>query len=468
MTKAIDFTALWLTEAIRLKELHHGPLDDAAYIHALRQQDTSPREKIINRAQRLATASGLSKDVQNYRSLAKFALFLLLIVAIFTGVGLAYAGLGGSGGVVNLLSAWLAILGLHILSLLIWLGLLFTPKRSDKDYPLIGQAWLWLSKRLARGPHAALVPNALLSLTRQQRATSWSLSSITHGFWFVTLAAALATTLFLLSTRRYTFVWETTILSSGTLENLANALSWIPSLLGFPTPELLPLLTQDATDNLALHALWSSWLIGQIIVYGLLVRGLAFVLSFFISLLRLARVHLDIDSAAYAPLLARLQPIAVKTGIDAPAPTIATPELHTAPLDLSGDGTLVLGIELDPQSQWPLTALAQQPHLVDGGNIESREQRHQLLTELGQRQQPWQRILFVCDAEQTPDRSHLNLMQTIAQFGQEHLFLLINNNRPERNQSELWLEALTQAGIKREAIFLDLNTLTEQLARPLE
>lgn len=452
MTK---FNELWQTEAIRLKEHHHGPMDDSAYIYALRAQDLSPEQKIITRAQRLANSSGLSKEITNYRSLAKYSLFALLILSVISGMGLAYAGLGSRSSEVNLLSAWIAILGLHALSFIIWLVFLFIPKRSDKDYPLLGQAWVWLTKKLSRGPNAALVPNALFSLTRQQRSTAWLLSAASHFMWLVILSAALATLFFLLSTRRYTFLWETTILSVATLEQIAYILNRLPSILGFTMPDVSQLISEGAVADSALQASWSRWLIGQVVVYGLILRFFAFFISLLIGRYRLARTKIDIDSTAYAPLLARLEPVAVNIGVDAPAPTTSAPELHKASLDLSGNGTLIVGVELDPHEKWPIFDMSTNNKLIDGGNIESREQRHALLAELGRRNDPLQQILFICDAEQTPDRSHLNLMQTIANFGQKHFVLLINPHNPERNQSELWLKSLHDSGVEREAIFMD-------------
>lgn len=457
------FNELWQTEAIRLKEQHHGPMDDSAYIHALRAQDLSPEQKVFRRAEKLANASGLSHEISNFKRYAKYAFLLLLIMAVFSGIGLAYAALGSRSSEVNLLSAWLAILGLHALSFILWLVFLFIPKGSDKDYPLIGQAWLWLTKKLARGPNAALVPNALFSLTRQQRATSWLLSAASHLIWLVILGAALLTLLFLLSTRRYSFLWETTILSVGSLEQIAHALNWLPSLLGFSMPDVAQLIYPGAATDAALQAAWSHWLIAQVIVYGLLLRLIAFIACFMIGRHRLSRTDIDINSAAYAPLLARLEPLAVNTGVDAPAPAAPTAELVKAPLDLSGNGTLVVGIELDPDEAWPIFDLSTYRQLIDGGNIESREQRHALLTELGLRKDPFAQILFICDAEQTPDRSHLNLMQTIAHFGQKHSVLLINRNHPTRDQSELWLKSLVDSGIAPDAILSDTEAANHLL-----
>ncbi|NLA88709.1 MAG: DUF2868 domain-containing protein, partial [Alcaligenaceae bacterium] len=181
--------------------------------------------------------------------------------------------------------------------------------------------------------------------------------------------------------------------------------------------------------------------------------------------LRLARVHIDSESAAYAPLLARLEPVAVSTGVDSPAPDIPAPELQKASIDLSSNGTLVVGIELDPHQKWPILEMKtdETEALIDGGNIESREQRHALLSQLGQRAEPLEQILFVCDAEQTPDRSHLNLMQTIANFGQKHFVLLINRGQSERDQTKLWLKSLNDSGVEGDAIFMDLEAAYNML-----
>ncbi|NLJ51850.1 MAG: DUF2868 domain-containing protein, partial [Alcaligenaceae bacterium] len=84
MTK---FTELWQTEAIRLKEHHHGAMDDSAYIYALRAEDLNPEQKIIRRAQRLATASGLDKAISNYRLLTKYAFLLMLVLSVLSGIG---------------------------------------------------------------------------------------------------------------------------------------------------------------------------------------------------------------------------------------------------------------------------------------------------------------------------------------------------------------------------------------------
>ncbi|SPY07825.1 DUF2868 domain-containing protein [Oligella urethralis] len=449
------FNELWQTEAVRLKEQHHGPMDDSAYIHALRAQTLSPEQKVFRRADKLAHASGLSQAISNFKRYAKYAFLLLLLLAVMSGIGLAYAALGSRSSEVNLLSAWIAILGIHLLSLIVWLIFLVLPKRSDKDYPLLGQAWLWLTQKLARGPHTGLIANALLSLTRQQRTTTWLLAAASHLIWLLILTTALVSLFFLLSTRRYSFVWETTILSLATLEQIAHALNWLPSRLGFSLPDVAQLISPGAAGDSGLQAAWSHWLINQVLIYGLFLRLIAFTTSFFIARYRLARTNIDLKASAYAPLLARLEPAAVRLGVDAPAPAAPTATFVKAPRDLSGNGTLLVGIELDPHQPWPLLELSDAEQVIDGGNIESREQRHALLAELGQRISPLAQILFICDAAQTPDRSHLNLIQTIAQFAQRHWVLLINRHQPSRDQSTLWRKTLLDAGMAADAILPD-------------
>ena len=57
---------------------------------------------------------------------------------------------------------------------------------------------------------------------------------LVHGLWLLALLAALVMLLVLLSTRRYGFVWETTLLPADTFVALTHLLGALPALLGFP------------------------------------------------------------------------------------------------------------------------------------------------------------------------------------------------------------------------------------------
>ena len=104
----------------------------------------------------------------------------------------------------------------------------------------------------ARGRFALVV--TLAGLLARQGALRWVLGAVSNGLWLLALAATLATLLAALSTRRYGFAWETTILQPDTFVTLTQALGGLPRLLGFPVPDAatirLPFredLTNDGT-----------------------------------------------------------------------------------------------------------------------------------------------------------------------------------------------------------------------------
>src|SRR3546814_5353439 len=72
--------------------------------------------------------------------------------------------------------ALVALLGLNSLSFLFWL-LSFAAK-SPSNSAWLGESWLWLTGKLARGPDAALVPRALLEVLGRNNTLRWLLGGI--------------------------------------------------------------------------------------------------------------------------------------------------------------------------------------------------------------------------------------------------------------------------------------------------
>ena len=125
--------------------------------------------------------------------------------------------------------------------------------------------------QLARGPDTALAPQALLNLLARA-ALRWLFGSISHLLWLTGLCAALATLLTVLSTASYRFIWATTLLAPDTFVWLTQAIGWLPGLAGFPLPDAATVLASDGVQTLpaAAQVQWSLWLIGVVVVYGVL------------------------------------------------------------------------------------------------------------------------------------------------------------------------------------------------------
>ena len=125
-----------------------------------------------------------------------------------------------------------SLLGLNLILLISWtLGLLFAGEHSAS----LGRLWLWLSEKLARDAKAAQLAPALVLLLQRRKLNRWALGALVNGLWLLVMLSALVLLLTLMATRRYGFVWETTILGGDTFIALTHGLGALPSLLGFPS-----------------------------------------------------------------------------------------------------------------------------------------------------------------------------------------------------------------------------------------
>src|SRR5690606_1218953 len=196
----------------------------------------------------------------------------MVVLALVTGFGMALGALGDGSRPVNLPLALMAMLGLHALTFVLWLAGLGIKANGGGAW--LGRLWLDATRKLARGPDAALAPRALAGLLGRSGGLRWSLSAISHLLWLAALASLLATLLAMLSARRYTFNWETTLLAPDAFVTLTQALGWLPARLGFAIPSEATIRLSDGLNTLPqeAQALWSSWLIGCVIVYGLIPR----------------------------------------------------------------------------------------------------------------------------------------------------------------------------------------------------
>ncbi len=394
---------LWLTEAVRLREEHAGPLDDTEANRQARAQGGELAELIEYRALWLARRDGLIEALRHWRQGARLAGFALALLALLTGAGLALAALGDGVRPVNVFWALGSLLGLNLLTLLGWLlGFFFAGDAGGA----LGRLWLWLSEKLARDARAVQLAPALLAVLEQRRLGRWLLGLGVHGLWLVAMASALLTLLALLATRRYGFVWETTILGESTFISLTQALGTLPALLGFSVPDIDQIRASGALGNGADGARqsWAGWLVGVVLIYGLLPRLLLALFCLWRWRRGRAQLRLDLQLPAYRLLRERLQPPSERLGISDQAPA----QLHapSAGTQLDGsEGAVIVAIELEQNHPWP----PKLPRSVaDAGVLDDREQRRRLLEQLTRF--PPERLAIACDPRRSPDRGTLALI----------------------------------------------------------
>ncbi|MBP5968733.1 MULTISPECIES: DUF2868 domain-containing protein [Pseudomonas] len=416
MTELTPLQNLWLTETVRLREEHAGPLDDLEANRLARAAGGDLPSRIQRRALWLAERDGLTAALKHWLQGARLALVLLMILAMLSGAGLAFAALGQTP--VNVFWALGSLLGLNLILLLSWaLGLIFAGEHGAT----LGRLWLWLSEKLARDAKAAQLAPALLLMLQRKKLNRWALGALVNGLWLLVMLSALVLLLTLMATRRYGFVWETTLLSADTFIHVTQALGHLPSLLGFnvPTVDMIRASGDGALDIESARQAWATWLVGVLVVYGVLPRLMLALLCFWRWNSGKAALRLDLNLPGYAQLRERLMPSSERLGVNDPEPA----QMHRVESGVSehaSEGALLVAIELDEQRPWP-PALPK--NVSNAGILDSRESRHKLLEQLSRF--PPARLAIACDPQRSPDRGSLALIAELARSaGETRVWLL--------------------------------------------
>jgi hypothetical protein len=443
VTAPTELDKRWLTEAVRLREEHAGPLEDQEANRRARQQGGDLATRIETRALWLAERDGMATALRHWKQGARLALLALMVVAVFSGAGLGLAALGDGQRPVNVFWALGSLLGLNLLLLIGWaFGFFFAGEQGAA----LGRLWLWLSERFARDAKAAQLAPALLVLLQRQRLNRWLLGALVHGLWLLAMLAALGMLLALLATRRYGFVWETTLLAAEPFIALTHALGALPALFGFVVPDDAMIRASGATQpalDMARQA-WASWLLGVVLVYGLLPRLVLAALCLWRWRQGRERLALDLNLPGYAQLREVLMPRSERIGVQDAAPD-SLPHFEAGQLENGSSGALLVGLELDDQRPWP-PALPKS--VTNAGVLDSRESRNKLLEQLGRF--PPARLAIACDPRRSPDRGSLALLAELARnAGATRIWLLQAQPGEALDAARLgdWHEALDRLGL---------------------
>ncbi|NWD06783.1 DUF2868 domain-containing protein [Pseudomonas gingeri] len=407
MTEPTPLQRLWLTETVRLREEQAGPLDDLEANRRARAAGGDLATRIQHRALWLAERDGQLSALRHWLQGARLALLLLAVLVMLSGAGLAFAALGNGQVAVNVFWALGSLLGLNLLLLASWAAGLFLAGGHGAS---LGRLWLWLSEKFARDAQAVQVVPALALLLQRQRLSRWAIGMVVHGLWLLALLCALVILLMLMATRRYGFVWETTILGGDTFVSLTQGLGALPALLGFnvPSETMIRASGNSALDLEGARQAWAAWLIGVLVVYGVLPRLLLALFCLWRWNSGSRTLRLDPNLPGYAHLRERLMPSSERLGVSDAAPE----HLHNAAAGvtaLDSDGALLVAIELDDQRPWP-PALPK--GVRDAGILDSRESRQKLLEQLTRF--PPARLAIACDPRRSPDRGSLGLIAELA------------------------------------------------------
>ncbi len=430
---------LWLTETIRLREEHTGALEDSETNRRVQVAGGDFVERLQHRALLLAERDGQLQALNHWRQGSRLALLAMLVFAVLSGIGLSVAALGDGLRPVNVFWALGSMLGLNLLMLLAWLlGLLFAGDSAGA----LGRLWLWLSEKLARDAQAAQLAPALLILLQRKRLSRWALGVMSNGFWLIALLSTLVSMLLLLATRRYGFVWESTILSGETFTALTQGIGALPALFGFSLPdaELIRISGDNVILSEAARQSWAGWLVGVLLVYGIIPRLALTLICWLLWSSGRAALKLDTSLPGYSLLRERLQPSSERIGVNDSAPE-SLHQPHSGHNANPSEEAVLMAIELDTQRQWPPSELPE--GVRDAGVIDSREQRKRLLEQLTRF--PPARLLIACDPRRSPDRGALSLLGELSRCaGATRIWLLPppNGEALDSNRLSDWHTAL--------------------------
>jgi hypothetical protein len=424
---------LWLCEAVRLREEQTGLLEDSEACRKARATPGSLAQRLQVRGLFLARRDGLVSAMQHWLQGAKLALWLLLLSAIIAGVLLAKTALSGAPEAINIFWALAGLIGLNLLSLLVWLlSLVFSTQASSP----LSQIWLWLSNKLARDAKAAQLAPALLVLLQRNHLLRWGLGRLLHGWWLITLTSALLTLIALLATRRYGFVWESTIVASDSFVTLVSSLGTPAAWLGFAVPDssLIQHSGLQALEDEQARHIWASWLLGMLLIYGILPRLACNVLCEWRWRYGIKRLQLNADDPVWQPVHERVQPSSERLGVIDAAPSQLSSS--AAGSQIAGQAAVIVAIELDDSINWPPELPAQ---VLNAGVIDTREQRRKILDQLSAN--PPARLLIACNPQRSADRGTLHLIAELSRTAvQTQVWLLATETAEERLSN--WQEQL--------------------------
>jgi hypothetical protein len=450
-----------ITEAIRWTE-QNGPLDDAQAVRTAAARAADGHRRITERARQLGQRIGLQPEMARARQWAPWVLLALVALIVVAGLGLAGHVVGGGERHINVIVALVSLLGLHALTLLLWLVGLWLPLGAFNTASL-GWIWLSLTARVAGGKQgqAPMLVRATTGLLARARLLPWAFGLVSHGIWALSFTVVLAAMLFALAFRSYTLSWETTILDPGFFVRAVQLLGWAPAQLGFPVPDAATVLS--AAPGAAGQRAWALWLTGCIVVYGLLPRCALVLLSAAIWRSRREALQPDWSEPYYRKLLARFAALAPAAIVDADPGRTQGPAPVGLPASELQDALFVVGFELPPDLPWPPAGLPADAALVlriDG----SAPARRSLLDQLAHARP--RAVLLVCHAASSPDRgTERFLREVLAQCGECRLWLArASEEKANPGASQRWIDWLRGTGLARIAASDRLDLALQGLA----
>lgn len=443
-----------IVETIREQE-SAGPLEDKKELRQAFVRAGSPEERVALRARLLGQRQDLNAQLLHLRQWILGALLCLALLMAAGGL-LTARGVLTDGRQINVLAAFFALLGVHAVSLLLWLlGLLWSLRAAPRSRgPGAWSFGQWIMRLIPailrrRRRQAVQLLQAFHVVMRRQHLWRWLLGMMSHAVWTLALGLAFLALLFGFSFRNYQMRWETTILSPDFFDRFVAVVSWLPSRLGVTVPDAGDILQQGADVSLgassAQSQAWAWWLLACLLIYGFLPRLL---LTFFCAwrwLRGVARMPLlDLGDPVMQTSLRRFEPLQpLAQVLDPEAKAVAQRSAISSPGAQAQKQVeaMALGFELPAEIIWPPQGLP--AHVCVLGNIAgSASQQDQALLALADAHP--ETLLLFCHSAATPDRGTARFMHELSACCDQLCMMLLTppDRAAEQQHEQRWQQWL--------------------------
>jgi len=442
----------------QLRKIESGKAEDLSYASIKDMQGHATSDfnypdfihRLATRAKHLIQDNALEDALQQPQQQFVRVSRICLVAAVILG-GLAASQAVSESSTLNIYWLLAVLLGFNLISLLLWIAGI-TLNLHSLSSGVVAQLASWLPYRQKKDPTiTSLASRAWWESCLTGNVGKWRISVLTHKFWLTYLIVGLVLLILLMMAKQYNFIWGTTLLPDNSLPRLTQILGAPLEAMGLKIPDDSQTVAsrigagrQDAETRGA----WANFLIGSLLIYGILPRLLLLGLSLLMQKWSEYRFKLDLYLPYYIELRQRLMARELKARvIDAdPNADVKPAEITRPPENVSIPANAqAFGIELDQATHWPESVTCRL-------NIVDQQSYDEAIALIKNIKNP---LLLGVAAHRLPDRGVQRLIKELIDSAPEKpwLILLSKPSAPVASTREFaWFRLAEACGIPAEHV----------------
>lgn len=383
-------------------------------------------KRLLNRAQHLIHDNHLDTVLGQPKKLFIRITRIILVLAVILG-GVAALNATGDTATLNIYWLLVVLLGFNFLAMLLW-GVGITLGIQGLSSGVVAQLARWLPfqlKKKEKDSVVTLATRAWWETCLFGKVGKWRISLLTHQFWLIYLLAGMSTLILLMLAKQYDFVWGTTLLPENSLPELTQFLATPMQFLGLAAPESQQIAASrigGGVQDAAIRNVWAEFLMGALVIYGVLPRLILALFAFLMLKLAEYRYRLDLYLPYYVMLRQSLLADEYVTSVIDSDPGVAeessAPITHKERSKHVSERRLVIGVELDNHIIWPKGMLCQE-------NITDQKT---LLRAIEMIKKSRHTLLIGVAAHRLPDRGVQRIIKKLVALAPGQIWLVLLQN----------------------------------------